>query len=339
MFRPRHRFGRVASAAVLLLSVIAIEGACSAPTRPSDVIVPPGDAATPVGAGASLPPTITCPESAVIPATQAGGAPLTFDLPFAQGGDGAVGVTCLPEPGSLFPLGSTPVICTAQDARSRTASCTFTVTVTDPPRLRLSRFLAFGDSMTVGEVVVPGTEDVLLRPITESYPAVLSEMLKRRYVGQTPTVFNGGVSGEHAELGPSRFGGVFRAAGAEAVIILEGANDLLYADPSIGVQNVERGVSMLAADARNRGARVFIATLPPTRPGRRHVPLGVVVAANDRLRVVARGEGAYVIDVFGALLPDVNATIGSDGLHPTELGYRRIAETVFAALRADLEVR
>ena len=45
-----------------------------------------------------------------------------------------------------------------------------------------------------------------------------------------------------------------------------------------------------------------------------------------------------LIDVFSALLPDLDGNIGSDGLHPTEIGYRRIAETVFAAIRADLEI-
>jgi lysophospholipase L1-like esterase len=39
------------------------------------------------------------------------------------------------------------------------------------------------------------------------------------------------------------------------------------------------------------------------------------------------------------MLPDAATLIGSDGLHPTEAGYRRIAELFFAAIRADLEVR
>ena len=60
---------------------------------------------------------------------------------------------------------------------------------------------------------------------------------------------------------------------------------------------------------------------------------------NDRLRQVARGEGAVLVDLFSALLPDVNANVSIDGLHLTPLGYRRVAETVFAAIRADLEVR
>ena len=60
---------------------------------------------------------------------------------------------------------------------------------------------------------------------------------------------------------------------------------------------------------------------------------------NDRLRQVARSEGAVLVDLFSALLPDVNANVSIDGLHLTPLGYRRVAETVFAAIRADLEIR
>jgi len=63
-----------------------------------------------------------------------------------------------------------------------------------------------------------------------------------------------------------------------------------------------------------------------------------VQAANDHLRQVARNEGAIVIDTFTPLLADLDGNIGTDGLHLTPLGYRRLGETVFAALRADLEI-
>ena len=33
------------------------------------------------------------------------------------------------------------------------------------------------------------------------------------------------------------------------------------------------------------------------------------------------------------MLPDVNTLIGVDGLHPTEAGYQRMAETFFAVIR------
>jgi len=249
-----------------------------------------------------------------------------------------VTVACAPESNTAYPVGTTTVSCTATDAQQRTASCSFGVTVAAPPRLRLNRFMAFGDSITVGEVIVPSTEDLLLTPTAQPYPAILTQLLRERY-GSDPVVFNAGLSGEKAAFGDRRFPSTFLAYSPEAVIILEGANDILYSDPASGIAAAELGVSVMAAEARNRRARVYIALLTPTRPGRRQIPLGVVQAANDRLRQVARGEGAVVIDTFTPLLADLNGNIDTDGLHLTALGYRRLAEAVFAALRTDLEAR
>ena len=92
------------------------------------------------------------------------------------------------------------------------------------------------------------------------------------------------------------------------------------------------------SDARNRGARVFICALTPTKPGRRNIPLSTIFAINERLRVVARGEGAYFIDTFTPLLSDLDSNIDSDGLHLTTAGYKRVGEVVFAAIKADLEI-
>jgi parallel beta-helix repeat protein len=44
-------------------------------------------------------------------------------------------VTCVPASGSIFPLGTTPVTCTAVDTAGNTASCTFSVTVTAPEQV------------------------------------------------------------------------------------------------------------------------------------------------------------------------------------------------------------
>ena len=48
-------------------------------------------------------------------------------------------------------------------------------------------------------------------------------------------------------------------------------------------------------------------------------------------------EGATFVDLYNAMLPEAATLIGSDGLHPTEAGYRRIADLFFAAIRAQLE--
>ena len=287
----------------------------------------------------SDPPAVTCPNNVSITAPPSGPAVITYDAPATTAGENPVTVACSPESGASFPVGSSGVECIATDALKRTATCSFSVFVTAAPRLSRTRILAFGDSITAGDVVIPGTDDVLLAPTALPYPAVLQQLIRERY-GDQPVVFNAGLGGERA-FGSNtlpRFGLAYRVNNADSVVILEGFNDILYKDPVQGIAEAEFGVRVLAASARGQGARVFIALLTPTKPGRRNIPLGIVGAANDRLREVARNEGAIVIDTFTPLLADLAGNIGSDGLHLTPLGYRRLAETVFAALRADLEI-
>lgn len=250
-------------------------------------------------------------------------------------------VGCAPPSGQLFPIGVNRVECTGTDTLNRSSSCSFTVTVVAPPRLRLTRFMAFGDSLTTGQTVIPNTDDVLLESNPQTaYPGVLARLLSARYTTQTLVVVNEGKPAERAERALGRFVDAFRAHSPEAVILLEGVNDIIAADVTgEGITIAEAGLSALAAEARNRRARVFLCTLPPTRRGRRQVPMSAIQAFNDRVRAIARGEGAYLVDVFGALLPDADAMIGSDGLHLTEAGYRRVAETVFTAIRDDLEIK
>jgi lysophospholipase L1-like esterase len=96
----------------------------------------------------------------------------------------------------------------------------------------------------------------------------------------------------------------------------------------------------MAKEGRRRGARVFLATLPPPRPvGKNSIPLQQILTLNDRIRTTAAGEGAVLVDLYAALNTDVARFIGLDGLHPTEVGYQKIAETFYEAVRANLEVR
>ena len=320
------------TAITVLIAITAF--ACTSPSGPT-----PSPGSAPVATTPQEPPTINCPDPLSTTAISGNGATVTFNTPQPHFGQQPVTVTCAPASGAAFPIGSTQVTCRATDSLNRTAECTFSVTVAQAPRLRLTRILAFGDSITSGEVVKPGTEDAETMRAMEPYPAVLQRLMNARYPGQSITITNGGKGGELAVEALARFGGALRLENAEAVIILHGFNDLLKGPLPDNLENALRGVGTLAAEARNRGVRVYIASLTPTRPGRRHIPIGIVQAANARLRDGARGEGAQFIDVFTPLLADVNNNIGSDGLHPTELGYRRIAEAVFDALRSDLEIR
>lgn len=320
---------------ILLLLAWAWSEDCSrAPTAPTPApvtVVPPRIAEA---------PTLACPSPVTVTAPTSAGAVVPYPAPESQLGEGAVTVTCAPAAGAMFPVGITPVTCTATDALNRTGTCGFEIAVAAPPRLSRTRIMAFGDSVTEGQLVVPGTEsvEVVARPDI-AYPAVLSQLLSARYSDQRITVFNRGRATEHAAGSLSRFLSSFLSDTPDVVVLLDGYNDLLDAHGGFEILEAVAGVNEIGTEARRRGARVFICTLSPSKPGRRAIPMSAIRETNQRLREVARGENAYLVDVFSALLPEVDENVGSDGLHLTITGYRRVAETVFAAIRADLELR
>jgi uncharacterized delta-60 repeat protein len=77
-------------------------------------------------------PTINCPThiTAVTPPGSAG-AVVTFPAPTASDNCPGVTTSCSPPSGASFPLGTSTVTCTARDAASHIATCSFTVTVFD----------------------------------------------------------------------------------------------------------------------------------------------------------------------------------------------------------------
>jgi lysophospholipase L1-like esterase len=327
---------------VLIVTVFAV-GACggsSSPTSPTNPN-PPNNPEPPPPSG----PTITCPG----PMTQGSpnGAPVAVSFATPTTSAPAV-IACTPASGAPFPVGSTTVQCTATTANNQTASCSFTVTVTPPlPQLQKTNFLAFGDSMTQGEVTNPAsTSDVNGFPAftlqivpSAAYPRQLQMQLASRYTQQVIQMTNAGIGGETATQGAQRFPGVLSSLRPEVVLLLDGANDL-SARGEAGFSTAIAAVESMAKDARFRNARVFLATLPPPRSGGRNTISDATIRSfNSRLSSIARGEGAILVDLYGALSSSVTTYIGADGLHPTEAGYQKMAETFFNAIRADLEVR
>ncbi len=76
------------------------------------------------------PPTLQLPADITnVAATSSAGAPVTFSATATDLVDGTVSPVCTPAAGSTFPVGTTPVVCTATDAAGNSASGTFTVTV------------------------------------------------------------------------------------------------------------------------------------------------------------------------------------------------------------------
>jgi HYR domain len=87
----------------------------------------------------TTPPVLRLPSDLTKEATSRNGAQIRFAASATDGVDGPVPVTCTPASGSTFPLGTTPVACSAIDRAGFAASGGFTINVLDsrPPSLKL----------------------------------------------------------------------------------------------------------------------------------------------------------------------------------------------------------
>lgn len=324
-------------AAVVALSALG----CGGPTAPSSPSRSPQAPAPPVS-----PLALSCSANVSAPATSDAGADVIFMAPAATGGREPYTLTCAPASGQPFRVGQTTVSCSVTDGAAATATCSFGVEVVAVPRLTRTRFMAFGDSVTAGEVTVPvngatvpeavpGYRQIVIAPA--SYPWVLNDQLTLRYITQTLTVVNAGRTGETAESALPRFQSAMATNRPDVVLLLTGYNDL---ESRASVDAAVRSIDRMAKEARGRGARLFLGTLTPSIQGRsRSQPDALIQQMNSAIRSLAAGEGAVLVDLYRAAQPNVEAWIGVDGLHPTEAGYARMAEQFFAAIRADLEVR
>ncbi|MEP7307131.1 MAG: GDSL-type esterase/lipase family protein [Acidobacteriota bacterium] len=312
-----------------LISIFAafFTSACANnPTTPITPTPPPTD-----------PPRITCPAPQMI---QSAGGPVdnVAYAPTVTGGTAPVTAKCTPAAASSFPIGTTSVSCQATDAQQREDSCGFSITVVPPPpppRLSATVFVCFGDSMTEGSNV---NRPTFIPSPPNSYPADVLTLLAGRYTTQRLTVLDEGVSGEKVSEGRFRLPRVLTSDRPDALLLLEGVNDL----NENGVDGIARAISGLQAmirNARDNGVVVFLATIPPQRPGgfRAYTPT-LVEPLNDRIRALAPAEGAVLVDVYHDFNGDVVGLLQDDGLHPNAAGYLRMAQSFFAAIRTTMEV-
>jgi lysophospholipase L1-like esterase len=170
--------------------------------------------------------------------------------------------------------------------------------------------------------------------LPQSYPSKLLGLLMARYPQQAPEVENAGRPGERADAAADRLNEAIRTIQPETVIILHGANDL-FADGLAGVPRTISAVQGLVRIARLGGETVVLCTLPPQRAGAQRAANPAALSELNRgIRQIAQNEQVTLVDLATQL--DLGS-IGVDGLHPTEDGYMRLAELVFASLRAQFE--
>lgn len=343
--RVGFRFSRLLSAAISVatLAVVLSAGACNSPTTPTPPPPPIPD-----------PPQISCP---TVPAqTSPNGQAMAVSFtPSVILGAAPVTTTCTPASGTLFTVGSTAVSCSAVDARQRSASCSFTVVVQPPPRIALTRFLAFGDSITWGE---DGTTTLTfslnkalsldypgIRLVGREYPTVVQQLLQTRYATQILTVDNQGERGEYARDATTltRFRNLVFSGRYDVVLLMEGTNDIwngFTGGDTTGIAPAITALRQMIRDARSRGVRVFLATIGPGNPaGLRGLQrYQAIPPLNAEIRLLATSEGVPLVDVFQAYNNNF-AYLSADGIHPNAEGFALIATTFYDAIRRELEVR
>jgi lysophospholipase L1-like esterase len=172
-----------------------------------------------------------------------------------------------------------------------------------PPLAADAVLLAFGDSLTYG---TGANED-------ESYPAQLERLARRRVVRE-------GVPGEISESGLARLPAALDEHRPRLLLLCHGGNDFLRRLPKAkAAENLRAMISL----AKSRGIDVLLVGTP--EPGLTVSPAAFYADLAKEFRIPYEGE------VLGKILRD--SSLKSDQIHPNALGYRLMAERVFALLQ------
>jgi acyl-CoA thioesterase-1 len=312
---------------VLTLGCFVATSACGGPTAPTPPPPPP------------LPElSIACPARQSWVSLSGQPVTATWSAPVVTGAVDPSTTFCWPVAGTAFPVGISTVLCVVSDAASRSATCSFEVAVVRSPRLQVTKFVAFGDSLTEGKVALNAFPSVLFT-LPEAYPGKLQLLLSARYLEQTFSVINEGYGGEMTSEGLARLPGVLTADRPEVLLLQEGANDLLEW-LGASVPGIVSSLDQMIKLAQGRNVRVFLANQPFQVAGAlrgRGAPF--VQDLNRQLVALAQRDGVPLVDVYTPTSLDPAGTIGSDGLHLTEKGYAVMAQAFFDAIRTTLEVQ
>ena len=347
--RSRARRTAGGGGVALMLAVLTLGCGDDVPTAPTA----PTNPGTPTAAAMSCPPSVERQSVDALPVSVTWNLPTVAGIPVDKG-------SCAPVSGTAFPVGTSTVTCSA-DQPTLASACAFSITITPPdPKLRFTRFMAFGDSITEGSIrpflppgVTAGEVPALLRTAAgrrilgistavqplNSYPTQLQNLLTPAYLTQQINVANEGVSGELTPEGVSRLTSSLLSVQPEVLLLFEGFNDINRAihstpdDDPISVAPVAANLRAMALNARGRGVEVLLATLTPVTdlyegqvPGSR----AAIVDLNAAVRSIAAELGlGGVVDLYAALA-GAPSLLGTDGFHPNTAGYRRIAE-IFAS--------
>ena len=124
----------------------------------------------------------------------------------------------------------------------------------------------------------------------------------------------------------------------KVVVILAGINDIAGNTGPSTQQMIAENLMSMTEIAKANGIRVVLSSVLPAydfpwRPGIGPAPK--VVALNRWIRCYAEHVGAVYLDYYGKLVDErggLSKEMASDGVHPTEAGYRIMAPLAEAAI-------
>jgi lysophospholipase L1-like esterase len=208
-------------------------------------------------------------------------------------------------------------------------------TVINPPRaLGVARLVAFGDSITWG-ALSQFDEGYSYAAANGGYVERLEADLNQSHQPQRFSVFNDGQPGELATSALTRFRSMLRTRRPEAVLLLEGINDLSNGISATATANALRQMLDAAAAA---GVPVAIATMYPTYevtfPDGHFRDNGspLVPAFNAEIRRIVAGRLNVALVDLEPLMRD-RRNVGADGVHTTDAGF----DVMGAAFRTVIE--
>jgi lysophospholipase L1-like esterase len=199
--------------------------------------------------------------------------------------------------------------------------------------------VVIGDSVTDGITSSPGTNrrwtDFLARRLRTERGAPRYSVLNQGISGNRVLTDGSRRSPDNGPSGLSRLeGDVLSRTGVKTVVIQLGINDITKPPQQTDPGALVAGLEQLAQRAQDRGLRVVAATLTPFGGYPKHSSQRETVRqrVNDRIR----GSAAFdsVVDFDAALRdparPDRLRTAydSGDHLHPSDNGYRALAEAV-----------
>src|SRR6476469_2059489 len=166
-----------------------------------------------------------------------------------------------------------------------------------------------------------------------------------------PTMFAGkpyinrGIGGQTTPQMLIRFRQDVIALEPKVVVILAGINDIAGNTGPSTLEMIEDNLASMTELAQANGIRVVLSSVLPAidlpwRPGLEPAPK--VIALNKWLKAYAARRGAVYLDYHSAMADDkggMRAGLASDGVHPTETGYRVMVPLVEAAIKKALRQR